>query len=212
MTTNKKTTSKKKATKKAPAKVGAKKKAAAKVTSSAKSKTTRAKARIKAAAKRAPVPKKAASRKLGLGNAGKGALKKAASMSAGVAAPAANALKDAQIDLQEIVGQMRENYAEAATALTQAGGKLDDTRREVMLAIIENAQENTDRTFYALKEMIDAEDLGDSLRIQREAVRETVEQMLMQVKDVSSLAASKGKESITPVTDYISKIRKKEKK
>lgn len=215
MATTKKTSAKKADTKKAGAKKKAVKKTVKKASSTdgkaavaRKVKTKRARARVKAAAARAPVPKKAVARKKAIRKASKKALKRAAVITSGVA-PATSALRSAKSDLRTIMDRVRSNYVEAAVAVSQTNGKLEDARREVMFAILENTQENTDRIFDALRDMVDADSLGDALRIQREVVVESVEQMLQQVKDVSSLAADKGKDSVTPVGEYISKLRDK---
>lgn len=115
-----------------------------------------------------------------------------------------------QKDFQSIVSRVRGGFSDAAAALAESGGKLDETRRDVMLAIIENAQENADLTFDALREVMESDTMGDSLRIQRDALRESIERNLAQVREVTSLAAQGGKESIEPVTAYIDQLRSKD--
>jgi len=112
-------------------------------------------------------------------------------------------------DFQSIVTRIRGGFGDAAAALTESGSKLDETRRDVMLAIIENAQENADLTFEALRDVMESDSMGDTLRIQRDALRETIERNLAQVREVSSLAAQGGKESFEPVSAYIGELRAK---
>ncbi|MEM9704590.1 MAG: phasin family protein [Pseudomonadota bacterium] len=117
---------------------------------------------------------------------------------------------DAQTDLQSIMNRIRNGFGDAATALSETGDKLDDTRRDVMLAIIESAQENADHTFAALREIMDSETVGETLRIQRDAMRETIERNVAQVREISSLAAQGGRGSIEPLGSYITELRKGE--
>ena len=57
--------------------------------------------------------------------------------------------------------------------------------------------------------MLDAETLNDSLRIQRDALRDGIERNLAQVRDVAALAAQGGRDTVVPVTEFVSSLREK---
>jgi hypothetical protein len=86
---------------------------------------------------------------------------------------------------------------------------MDDKRRAILMTLIENAQANADATFDALRDVMEAETVADSLRIQRDALRDGIERNLAQVRDVATLAAQSSKESMEPVTGYFANLRAK---
>jgi hypothetical protein len=109
--------------------------------------------------------------------------------------------------VESILKRIQDGFRDAGAALAQSGSIADDKRREILLTLIENAQANADATFSALKDVMEAESLSDSLRIQRDALREGIERNVAQVRDVAALAAQSGRESIEPVTGYFSTLR-----
>ncbi|MEL7028279.1 MAG: phasin family protein [Pseudomonadota bacterium] len=165
------------------------------------------------AASKKPPAKKTTTRKTAAKKATKPAAKKKAAPKAASAArqtsaerPEAGAQTEAP-NLQSILARIRAGFGEAAEALSEAGDKLGDTRREVLLTILEDAQENADQTFETLRDVIESDNLGDSLRIQREALRESIERSVAQVREISSIATEGGKASVEPVSEYVSKLR-----
>ena len=126
------------------------------------------------------------------------------------AAPKAAAAKATQDDnVEPILERIQAGFKEAGHALAESGAIMDDKRREILMTLIGNAQENTDATFEALREVMQAESVTDSLRIQRDALREGIERNVAQVRDVASLTATGSRESIEPVTEYIASLRER---
>lgn len=134
------------------------------------------------------------------------AKKTAAKKPAAKAAPVEAAEEES---VESLFQRVQTNFKEIGTALAASNAIMSDRRREVLLTMIENAQENADATFDAVREVMDAESLSDSLRIQRDALREGIERNIAQVRGVASMTAEGGRDSISPVTDYISTLREK---
>lgn len=111
--------------------------------------------------------------------------------------------------VETIMARIQAGFKEAGVALNESGGIMDETRREIIMTLITNAQENTDATFNALRDVMEAESLTDSLRIQRDALREGIERNVAQVRGIASLTATGGRESMEPVADYLSSLRER---
>jgi hypothetical protein len=125
------------------------------------------------------------------------------------AKPAAARETDASANVETIMKRIQDGFKEAGAALATSGHVMDEKRREILVTLIENAQANTDATFTALRNVMEAESIGESLRIQREALRDGIERNLAQVRDVAALAAQSGRQTIEPVTEYITNLRGK---
>lgn len=114
---------------------------------------------------------------------------------------------EAEANVDSILKRIQDGFKEAGAALAESGSIMDEKRREILMTLIENAQTNADATFTALREVMEAESVSESLRIQRDALRDGIERNLSQVRDVASLTAQSGRESIEPVTGYLSALR-----
>ena len=135
----------------------------------------------------------------------KAATKKTASKKA---APTVEAEATEQ-DVESIFARIQDGFKEAGAALAESGGIMGEKRREVLMTMIENAQANTDATFEALRDVMEAQSVSESLRIQRDALREGIERNVAQVRDVASMAAEGSRDSVAPVAEYISQLREK---
>ncbi len=134
---------------------------------------------------------------------------KAAKPATAKPAKAESAKVEASEKVESILERIQQGFKEAGAALAESGSIMGDKRREILVALIENAQENTDATFTALREALDAETVTDSLRIQRDALRDSIERNVAQVRDIASLAAQSSRESFEPVTGYLANLRDK---
>ncbi|MEL7489995.1 MAG: phasin family protein [Pseudomonadota bacterium] len=112
-------------------------------------------------------------------------------------------------DVESILERIQAGFKEAGQALAESGAIMGDKRREVLVTLIENAQENTDATFEALRDVMEADTVSESLRIQRDALREGIERNVAQVRHVASMTAESGRETIEPVAEYVSTLREK---
>ena len=126
-------------------------------------------------------------------------------------AKAQTAKTDADDNVESILTRIQQSFKEAGAALAESGSIMDDKRREILMTIIENAQENTDATFEALRDAMEAETVADSLRIQRDALRDGIERNVAQVRDVAALTAQSSREGFEPVTGYLASLREKAK-
>jgi len=119
------------------------------------------------------------------------------------------AADNAEKNVESILARIQAGFKEAGAALAESGSIMDDKRRDVLVTLIENAQENTDATFEALRDVMDADSITDSLRIQRDALREGIERNVAQVRNVASMTAESSRESFEPVTSYLTSLREK---
>lgn len=123
------------------------------------------------------------------------------------AAEAAEALAEEAVE--SIFARIRAGFKDAGAALADSNSIMGDKRREVLLTMLDNARTNADATFDALREVMEAESISDSLRIQRDALREGIDRNVSQVREVTSLTTEGGKETIAPVAEYLGQLREK---
>ncbi|MBY0421369.1 MAG: phasin family protein [Parvularculaceae bacterium] len=119
--------------------------------------------------------------------------------------------KDEANRVGEIMKRIQDNFAEVGAALQESGSVMDEKRREIVLTLIENAQVNADATFAALRDVMEADSVTESIRIQRDALRAGIERNVAQVRDLASLTAQSGREAVQPVAGYISSLRSRTK-
>ena len=122
---------------------------------------------------------------------------------------AAEAATEAENAVEPILQRIQAGFKEAGAALAETGSIADEKRRDILMTLIGNAQENADATFEALRDVMQAESLSESLRIQRDALREGIERNVAQVRTVASMTTSSTRESIEPVADYLSSLRER---
>lgn len=143
----------------------------------------------------------------------KTAAKKTATKTAKPRAKAEASAKSAKAEdgsnVESILNRIQQGFKEAGAALAESGSIMDDKRREILVTLIENAQVNTDATFEALREVMEAETVADSLRIQRDALRDGIERNVAQVRDVAALTAQSSRDTFSPVTEYFTSLRDK---
>ncbi|MEM1397001.1 MAG: phasin family protein [Pseudomonadota bacterium] len=111
--------------------------------------------------------------------------------------------------VESIFARIQSGFKDAGAALSETGSIADEKRRDILMTLISNAQENTDATFEAMREVMTADSLSDSLRIQRDALREGIERNVAQVRDVASMTSTGTRESMEPVADYLSSLRER---
>jgi|GEM_PF-5930912 len=110
---------------------------------------------------------------------------------------------------ESIIGQIRDNLAEAREALAESGAVMDEHRREIAMTMISNMQENADETFASLEDVVKADSVGETLKISRDALRNGIERNVRQVKEFAQTAADSSKDSVEPVAEYLSTLRTK---
>ncbi len=113
----------------------------------------------------------------------------------------------AETTVEPILERIQAGFREAGAALAESGSIADEKRRDILMTLIGNAQDNTDATFEALRDVMQADSLTDSMRIQRDALREGIERNVAQVREVASLTATGSRESMEPVADYLANLR-----
>ena len=108
-----------------------------------------------------------------------------------------------------IISQIRGNLAEAREALAESGAVMDEHRRDIAMTMISNMQENADETFASLEDVVNADSVGETLKISRDALRSGIERNVRQVKEFAQATADSSKESAEPMAEYISTLRTK---
>ncbi|MEL7486937.1 MAG: phasin family protein [Pseudomonadota bacterium] len=124
-------------------------------------------------------------------------------------AKAEAATAEAEQNVESILTRIQSGFKEAGAALSESGSIMGDKRREILMTMIENAQENADATFEALREVMEAESISDSVRIQRDALRHGIERNVAQVRDMATMTRDSSRESMEPVAEYLSTLRGK---
>lgn len=141
--------------------------------------------------------------------AAKKTVKKAKATAKAAKATVEAAADETENKVESILKRIQDGFKEAGAALAESGAIMDDKRREVLVTLIENAQENADATFDALREVMEARSLADSLKIQREALRDGLDRNVAQIRDLASLTATSTRESVEPVGEYLAALRAK---
>lgn len=121
----------------------------------------------------------------------------------------AEAVNESESAVESIFARIQAGFKDAGSALAETGSIADEKRREILMTLISNAQANADATFEAMRDVMTADSLADSLRIQRDALREGIERNVAQVRTVASMTASGSRETIEPVTDYLASLRER---
>ncbi len=89
--------------------------------------------------------------------------------------------------------------------LKDAGEQLSQRQREVMLKLVENAEENISDGFETLRGMIAAGNISDAIKLQNEAVARSVERNMDQVKELGELMGA-NQDMYNRLTEMMSSI------
>ena len=108
------------------------------------------------------------------------------------------ATKDSSAGVNGMIGKMQENFKEA-------GEQMTERQREVMLKVIENAEENVSAGFDTLRGVIGSENLIDAVKVQQEAVSQAVQRNMEQVREVSEILGG-NQEMLNKFSEFMSSM------
>jgi len=107
----------------------------------------------------------------------------------------------------KLFSRVQHSLRDARTALRQAGGLAGDQSRKIALKVIANAEENMTQGFETLRAVLEADNFGEALKIQQEAMRETFERNLKQIREVTELLTEGGQTALKPLGKFVANLR-----
>ena len=110
-------------------------------------------------------------------------------------------------DINRLVDRIQDSMSALRDVLRESGGAFTEGNRELGLRALSHAQTNAEAGFAALRETLGAESVSDALRVQQEAVRDSLERNLGQARDVGSLINENRKSITEPVSNYLREVR-----
>ena len=107
----------------------------------------------------------------------------------------------------KIFARVQDSFRDAGEALREAGGLAGDQSRKIALKVIANAEENMTQGFETLRAVFEAENFGEALKIQQEALRETFERNLKQIREVTEMLTAGGQTAFKPISHFVGSFR-----
>lgn len=107
----------------------------------------------------------------------------------------------------KIFARVQDSFRDAGEAFRQAGGLAGDQSRKIALKVIANAEENLSHSFEMLRAVLEADNFGEALKIQQEALRDTFERNLKQIREVTEMLTSGGQSAFKPLGKLVANFR-----
>ena len=107
----------------------------------------------------------------------------------------------------KIFARVSDTFRETGEALREAGGLAGDQSRKIALKVIANAEENMSQGFETLRAVLEADNFQDALQIQQEALRETFERNLKQIREVTEMLTTGSQFAFKPLGKLVSSFR-----
>lgn len=107
----------------------------------------------------------------------------------------------------KMFARVQDSFRDAGEALREAGGLAGDQSRKIALKVISNAEENMTQGFETLRAVLEAENFQDALKIQQEALRETFERNLKQIREVTEMLTMGGQSAFKPLGKFVASFR-----
>ena len=82
-----------------------------------------------------------------------------------------------------------------------------DHSRKIALKVISNAEENMTQGFETLRAVLEADNFQDALKIQQEALRETFERNLKQIREVTEMLTAGSQTAFKPISSFVGSFR-----
>ncbi|GGB18485.1 hypothetical protein GCM10011380_05080 [Sphingomonas metalli] len=89
----------------------------------------------------------------------------------------------------------------AGEAMQQSGQKMAEGGSAIGLRMIEQAEENTQQAFAAMRAAAQAKDLSDVMRIQGDFLREQGSRSMAQAREIGEMIVQFGRDVVTPIKD-----------
>lgn len=107
----------------------------------------------------------------------------------------------------KLFSRVQHSFRDAGEAMRQAGGLAGDQSRKIALKVIANAEENMTQGFETLRAVLGADNFGEALKIQQDALRETFERNLKQIREVTEMLAQSGQTALKPLGKFVANLR-----
>src|SRR5882672_4422095 len=107
----------------------------------------------------------------------------------------------------KMFSRVQDSFRDAGEALREAGGLAGDQSRKIALKVIANAEENMSQGFETLRAVFEAENFGEALKIQQEALRETFERNLKQIREVTEMLTAGSQTAFKPLGKLVANFR-----
>ena len=107
----------------------------------------------------------------------------------------------------KMFSRVQYSFRDAGAALRQVGGLAGNQSRKIALKVIANAEENMTQGFETLRAVLEADNFGDALKIQQEALRETFERNLKQIREVTEMLTEGGQTALKPLGKFVANLR-----
>lgn len=119
---------------------------------------------------------------------------------------AAEAVKSkVKIDFEAATENVRTSLKATTDAILETSELLNKNQHAVLLKVLDNARENSEQSYKTLRDVLGAESISESVDIQRDALRTSIERNLEQVREVATLAVEGSKSGYKPVNDLVAK-------
>jgi len=107
----------------------------------------------------------------------------------------------------KIFARVSDSFRDAGEALREAGGAAGNQSRKIALKVIANAEENMSQGFETLRAVLEADNFQDALKIQQEALRETFERNLKQIREVTEMLTAGSQTAFKPFGKLVASFR-----
>ncbi len=81
---------------------------------------------------------------------------------------------------QGMFGKMQDGFKEA-------GERMTEQQKEILLKLVENAEENVNEGFETLRSVIESENMADAIKLQNEAVSRSVKRNIEHMREMGQL-------------------------
>jgi hypothetical protein len=107
----------------------------------------------------------------------------------------------------KLFSRVQHSFRDAGDALRQVGGLAGNQSRKIALKVIANAEENLTQGFETLRAVLEADNFSEALKIQQEALRETFERNLKQIREVTEMLTEGGQTALKPFGKFVANLR-----
>ncbi len=110
-------------------------------------------------------------------------------------------------DAEKLMETMRGNMKELQTALQKSGETMTESQREVAELLMAHARENMDESMKALRDVAQSGDIAESLRLQGNALRDSLSRNMRQIREVTELVSSGSQDAMKPLSQFFEQLR-----
>ena len=107
----------------------------------------------------------------------------------------------------KIFARVQDSFRETGEAFREAGGLAGDQSRKIAMKVIANAEENMTQGFETLRAVFEADNFQEAMKIQQEALRETFERNLKQIREVTEMLTAGSQTAFKPFGKLVASFR-----